>query len=119
MAVRCELCDGKIVNGRCVDCGMDYTRRKNRYHLNENCDDYDRNARKINDAYEDTLRGKNEPQKDKKKKEKAKLNGKASAKPNTQRKDEWAFERAFSEKKSKCSESAGQEYRKKVICQRR
>ena len=100
MAGRCELCDGKIVNGRCVDCGMDYTRRKNRYHLNENCDDYDRNARKINDAYEDTLRGKNEPQKDKKKKEKTILNGKASAKPNTQRKDEWAFERAFSEKKA-------------------
>ena len=99
MAGRCELCDGKIVNGRCVDCGMDYTRRKNRYHLNENCDDYDRNARKINDAYEDTLRGKNEPQKDKKKKEKTKLNGKASAKPNTQRKDEWAFEKISSGRK--------------------
>lgn len=99
MAGRCELCDGKIVNGRCVDCGMDYTRRKNRYHLNENCDDYDRNARKINDAYEDTLREKDEPQKDKKKKEKTTLNGKVSAKPNTRRKDEWDFEKAFSEQK--------------------
>lgn len=99
MAGRCELCDGKIVNGRCVECGMDYTRRKNRYHLNENCDDYDRNARKINDAFEDTLRGKNEAPGGNKKKEKTSLNARASAKPNVQRKDEWAFEKISSERK--------------------
>lgn len=111
MAGRCELCDGKIVNGRCVECGMDYTRRKNRYHLNENCDDYDRNARKINDAYEETLRGKNEPKKGKK--EKTTLNGKASAKPNAQRKDEWAFEKVFSEKKVNSQKSPGKNTGKK------
>ena len=114
MAGRCELCDGKIVNGRCVECGMDYTRRQNRYHLNENCDDYDRNARKINDAYEETLRGKDEPQKDKKKKDKTTLNGKASAKPNTQRKDEWAFEKAFPEKKANSRKSPDKNTGKKV-----
>ena len=31
---RCELCDGRIVNNRCQDCGMDYSRRKIRYQLN-------------------------------------------------------------------------------------
>lgn len=97
MAGRCELCDGKIVNGRCVECGMDYTRRKNRYHLNENCDEYDLNARKINDAYEDTLRGKGEPQEGKKKKEKTRLNARASAKPNVQRKESWNGQTVFPE----------------------
>lgn len=99
MAGKCELCDGKIVNGRCVECGMDYTRRKNRYHLNENCDDYDWNARKINDAFEDSLRGKNEAPGGNKKKEKTRLNARASAKPNTQRKDEWSFEKISSGRK--------------------
>ena len=47
MAGTCELCGGKIVNGRCTECGMDYSRMKNRYHLNENCSDYDLNAREI------------------------------------------------------------------------
>ncbi|MGI6007042.1 MAG: hypothetical protein ACOX8E_06070 [Ruminococcus sp.] len=32
--IRCELCDGLIVNERCQDCGMDYSRRKIRYQLN-------------------------------------------------------------------------------------
>ena len=31
---RCELCDGRIVNDRCQDCGMDYSRRRVRYQLN-------------------------------------------------------------------------------------
>ena len=31
---RCELCDGRIVNDRCQDCGMDYSRRRARYQLN-------------------------------------------------------------------------------------
>ncbi|MGI6010210.1 MAG: hypothetical protein ACOX8H_01760 [Ruminococcus sp.] len=31
---RCELCDGRIVNNRCQDCGMDYSRRQKRYDLN-------------------------------------------------------------------------------------
>ena len=26
---RCLLCEGRIVNGRCEDCGMNYNRRKN------------------------------------------------------------------------------------------
>lgn len=97
MAGRCELCDGKIVNGRCVECGMDYTRRKNRYHLNENCDDYDRNARKINDIYEETLRGKNEEPSGNKK-EKTRLNARASAKPNVQRRDSGNGQSFFGEK---------------------
>lgn len=32
---RCVLCDGKIVNKRCSDCGMDYSRWDDHYHLNE------------------------------------------------------------------------------------
>lgn len=99
MAGRCELCDGKIVNGRCVECGMDYTRRKNRYHLNENCDDYDRNARKINDAYEETLRGKNEAWNGKK--DKTRLNARASAKPNVQKKDSRKEQTVFAEESKK------------------
>lgn len=31
---RCELCDGRIVNNRCQDCGMDYSRRRKKYELN-------------------------------------------------------------------------------------
>ena len=60
MAGTCELCGGKIVNGRCTDCGMDYSRMKNRYHLNENCSDYDLNAREINTGYEKSLKDKGE-----------------------------------------------------------
>ena len=35
MKNRCQLCGGKIVNGKCSDCGMDYTRRREEYRLNE------------------------------------------------------------------------------------
>ena len=77
MAGTCELCGGKIVNGRCTDCGMDYSRMKNRYHLNENCSDYDLNAREINTGYEKSLKGKGEHSSGAKK-EKTVLNGKAA-----------------------------------------
>lgn len=84
MAGTCELCGGKIVNGRCTDCGMDYSRMKNRYHLNENCSDYDLNAREINTGYEKSLKGKGEHSSGAKK-EKTVLNGKASVQPNVAR----------------------------------
>ena len=84
MAGTCELCGGKIVNGRCTDCGMDYSRMKNRYHLNENCSDYDLNAREINTRYEKSLKGKGEHSSGAKK-EKTVLNGKASVQPNVAR----------------------------------
>ena len=84
MAGTCELCGGRIVNGRCTDCGMDYSRMKNRYHLNENCSDYDLNAREINTGYEKSLKGKGERPSGAKK-EKAVLNGKASVQPNVAR----------------------------------
>ena len=84
MAGTCELCGGKIVNGRCTDCGMDYSRMKNRYHLNENCSDYDLNAREINTGYEKSLKGKGEHFSGAKK-EKTVLNGKASVQPNVAR----------------------------------
>lgn len=85
MAGRCELCNGKVVNERCVECGMDYSRMKKRYYLNENCSDYDQNARKINTSYENSLRGKGESSGNKKK-EKTRLNAKASVKPNVAKK---------------------------------
>ena len=84
MAGTCELCGGKIVNGRCTECGMDYSRMKNRYHLNENCSDYDLDAREINTGYEKSLKSKGERPSGAKK-EKAILNGKASVKPNVSR----------------------------------
>ena len=36
METRCQLCGGKIREGRCSDCGMDYTRRTGGSRLNEN-----------------------------------------------------------------------------------
>lgn len=84
MAGTCELCGGKIVNGRCTDCGMDYSRMKNRYHLNENCSDYDLDAREINTGYEKSLKSKGE-RPSSAGKEKVILNGKASVKPNVAR----------------------------------
>ena len=33
---RCYLCGGKLVNGRCVECGLDNEKNtKKAYHLNE------------------------------------------------------------------------------------
>ncbi len=80
MAGRCELCSGKIVGGRCVDCGMDYTRMKNRYRLNENCSDYDLNANQTNRNFEKSLQGKEEQRKSAPQKEKINLNGKTTVK---------------------------------------
>ena len=33
--MRCQLCDGPIVNGRCRDCGMPYRKDELLYHLIE------------------------------------------------------------------------------------
>ena len=94
MAGRCQLCDGRIVNGKCVDCGMDYTRMKSTYHLNEDCDDYDQKARQINADYEKTLLGADEIRFGKReKKEKTRLNAKSSVKPNQKRKEETPLSR--------------------------
>lgn len=37
---RCSLCGGKIVHGRCVDCGLDATKNDKNYTMNQSdCDD--------------------------------------------------------------------------------
>lgn len=78
---KCVLCEGKIVGGRCVDCGMDYSRMsEHTYRLNTDCDTYDRQAKKINQEYEKSLLGKGE--KDSGRTRKTVVNGKASARPN-------------------------------------
>lgn len=33
--IRCSLCDGLILNGRCTSCGMYYREKEGRYYLNE------------------------------------------------------------------------------------
>ena len=33
--MRCHICDGQVVNGRCRDCGMYYPAEEGRYYLNE------------------------------------------------------------------------------------
>lgn len=35
LSMRCPLCDGPVVNGRCKDCGMPYRKDEILYHLNE------------------------------------------------------------------------------------
>lgn len=81
---KCVLCEGKIVGGRCVDCGMDYSRMaEHRYRLNADCDEYDSRAKKINQEYEETLLGKGE--KGAKQTKKTVVNPKASARPNQSR----------------------------------
>ena len=42
--MRCPLCDGPVVNGRCKDCGMPYRKDEILYHLNESRDDHYRHA---------------------------------------------------------------------------
>lgn len=34
--MRCPLCDGHVLNGRCQNCGMPYKKDEFLYHLNEN-----------------------------------------------------------------------------------
>lgn len=61
MAGRCVICEGRIVNGRCRDCGMDYSRMaEHKYRLNEDCGTYSPGARKQKKDYEQTLLGKEE-----------------------------------------------------------
>ncbi|HCT91211.1 MAG TPA: hypothetical protein DF613_07515, partial [Lachnospiraceae bacterium] len=61
MAGRCVICEGRIVNGRCRDCGMDYSRMaEHKYRLNEDCGTYSPEAREQKKNYERTLLGKEE-----------------------------------------------------------
>ncbi len=61
MAGRCVICDGRIVDGRCQDCGMDYSRMaEHTYRLNEDCGRYSPEAREQKKEYERTLSGKEE-----------------------------------------------------------
>lgn len=38
--MRCSICEGNVVNGRCAECGMLMPDERNRYHLNENMRDH-------------------------------------------------------------------------------
>ena len=38
--MRCSICEGNVVNGRCTECGMLMPDERNRYHLNENMRDH-------------------------------------------------------------------------------
>lgn len=42
--IRCQLCDGLILNGRCRTCGMPYRNDEVLYHLNENSRDHYKHA---------------------------------------------------------------------------
>ena len=42
--MRCPLCDGSIVNGRCTQCGMPYRNDEVLYHLNESRSDHYKHA---------------------------------------------------------------------------
>lgn len=42
--MRCPLCDGPVVNGRCKDCGMPYRKDEILYHLNESRSDHYKHA---------------------------------------------------------------------------
>lgn len=33
--MKCHICDGRVVNGRCQECGMYYPKEEGRYYLNE------------------------------------------------------------------------------------
>ena len=38
--MKCPLCDGTVVNGRCKECGMPYRNDEILYHLNESRSDH-------------------------------------------------------------------------------
>lgn len=42
--MKCPLCDGSVVNGRCCDCGMPYRNDEILYHLNEDRRSHDKHA---------------------------------------------------------------------------
>ncbi|MDY3016090.1 hypothetical protein [Blautia sp.] len=42
--MKCPLCDGSVVNGRCRDCGMPYRNDEILYHLNEDRRSHDKHA---------------------------------------------------------------------------
>ena len=42
--MKCPLCDGTVVNGRCKECGMPYRNDEVLYHLNESRSDHYRHA---------------------------------------------------------------------------
>ena len=59
--MRCPLCDGPVVNGRCTACGMPYKKDEILYHLNESRSDHYKhatpNARKIMAKQQKTTSG--------------------------------------------------------------
>lgn len=42
--MKCPLCDGSVVNGRCRDCGMPYRNDEILYHLNEDRRSHEKHA---------------------------------------------------------------------------
>ena len=42
--IKCQLCDGLILNGRCKTCGMPYRNDEVLYHLNESRHDHYKHA---------------------------------------------------------------------------
>lgn len=42
--MRCQLCDGPVVGGRCKSCGMPYKNDAVLYHVNEDRKTHDRHA---------------------------------------------------------------------------
>ena len=42
--MKCPLCDGTVVNGRCKECGMPYRKDEILYHLNESRAEHYRHA---------------------------------------------------------------------------
>ena len=42
--MRCQLCDGPVVGGRCKSCGMPYKNDAILYHVNEDRKTHDRHA---------------------------------------------------------------------------
>ena len=42
--MKCPLCDGTVVNGRCKECGMPYRNDEILYHLNESRSDHYKHA---------------------------------------------------------------------------
>lgn len=42
--MKCPLCDGSVVNGRCTFCGMPYRKDEILYHLNESRSDHYKHA---------------------------------------------------------------------------
>lgn len=42
--IKCSVCGGTVINGRCSECGMTFKDESSRYHLNESREDHYRHA---------------------------------------------------------------------------